>query len=74
MKSLKDQIKSAKEQLAAAAKWIPRNWFRWIHIVVMAVAGFIGSNTVIAISLIASLVWVGVYILGARNAWKMFRS
>lgn len=73
MESLRAQFENAKRQVVAAARWVPRNWFRWVHLFVIALAGVVGSNAFIGVSLLAGLAWVGVYILGNRKGWKIFK-
>lgn len=73
MKSLKEQFENAKTQLIAARDWTLRNWFRWVHLFVIAGAGFLGNPAFISISLFAGLLWVGVYIIGNRKGWPLFR-
>ena len=73
MENLRAQFENVKRQLRAAGKWTLRNWFRWAHLFVIAIAGFIGNPAFIGVALFAGLLWVGVYILGNRKGWPLFK-
>lgn len=68
-------FEKVKTQLQEAGKWLLKNWFRWIHLVVMAIGGMIGTSASIGFTIAAGFLWVGIYFLGSRNGreWPIFK-
>lgn len=69
-------MEKVKAQLKAAGQWLLKNWFRWIHLVVMAIGGMIGTSSAIAFTIVLGFLWAGIYFIGSRNGreWPIFKT